>query len=116
MWDEEIARLPKARQQDAQIAVILGWEMLWSNGQNLMAYAPSEIAAAGIEAERMPVPEFTRMLAEYEVLREIAQSARILAVGHAREPYYEAEWARLDAALKAVEARTDVGKDAGTGA
>lgn len=37
---------------------------------------------------------------EYQSLLEIAQSARILASGQEREPYYEAEWARLDSEIK----------------
>jgi hypothetical protein len=40
-----------------------------------------------------PTPE------EYKALREIAQSARILTAGHDRNPYYEAEWRRLDIAI-----------------
>ncbi len=40
-----------------------------------------------------PTPE------EYKALLEIAQSARILASGHDRNPYYEAEWKRLDIAI-----------------
>lgn len=60
-------------------------EMMEQLGRGERAIASPELVAIAVE--------------KYEALEAIAQSARILAAGEKREPYYEAEWQRLDDAI-----------------
>lgn len=44
---------------------------------------------------------------EEKTLKEVAQSARILASGQEREPYFEAEWKRLEQGIETLMSMTE---------